>query len=43
MTTTVTMVTSPAPKAKLKAEPVSAIETEDTSDDDEGEDTSNVT
>ena len=34
---------STAPKAKLKSEPVSLIDTEDTSDDNEEGDTENIT
>ena len=41
--TTTTTTTSLNPKVKVKTEPVSTIETDDTSDDDGGADTENVT
>ena len=43
MMTTVTSASNTAPKTKVKMEPVSVIETKDTSNDNEGKDTENVT
>ena len=43
LTTTTTTTTSLNPKVKVKTEPVSAIETDDSSDDDGGAGTENVT
>ena len=42
-TTTVTMTSSSAPKVRVKTEPVSMIETGDTSDDNKGDDGENIT
>ena len=42
-TTTVTMTSSSTPKARVKTEPVSVIETGETSDDNEGDDGENIT
>ena len=42
-TTTVTTTSSSSPKARVKTEPVWIIETEDTSDDNEGEDREDIT
>ena len=42
-TTTVTMTSNSAPKARVKTEPVSMIETGDTRDDNKGDDGENIT
>ena len=42
-TTTVTTTSSSTPKARIKTEPVSVIETGETSDDNEGDDGENIT
>ena len=42
-TTTVTTTSSSVPKTRVKTEPVSMIETEDTSDHKEGDDVENIT